>query len=94
MYQGRYDGLYVTHKSEDHNEWAKNRNRFKKNKKDDEKKEDKDNDSSTKSNDKSLALSNSLKVALLTRCDLTAAQADALIMEAKEEADFYLARNN
>jgi len=85
---GRNDGLYVTHKPEDHEEWAKNRNRFKKNKKDDEKKEDKDNESSTKSNDKSLALSNSLKAALLTRCDLTAAHADALIMEAKEEADF------
>ena len=81
---GKYEGLYVTHKPEDHDEWAKNRNRFKKR----EKKEEKSSQPQEEGQEKSLALSNSLKAALLTRCDLSAAQADALIKEAREEADF------
>ena len=87
---GKYDGLYVTHKSEDHDEWAKNRSRFKKrsDKKDDKNKEENKNEPSQQQPEKSLALSNLLKAALLTRCDLTAAQAEALIQEAREEADF------
>ena len=89
VYQGKYDGLYVTHKPEDHDEWAKNRNRFKKREKKDEKdKEMTSNEFANNANENSLALSNSLKAALLTRCDLTAAQADALIKEAREEVDF------
>ena len=86
--QGKYDGLYVTHKPEDHDEWIKNRNKFKKNRKDEDKKEVQQNENSETSNTKALALSNYLKAALLTRCDLTAAQADALIQEAKDEAVF------
>ena len=87
---GNYDGLYVTHKPEDHDEWAKNRNRFKKREKKDESYKQDENSNETPDNEKekSLALSNSLKAALLTRCDLTAAQADALIKEAREEVDF------
>ena len=83
---GKYEGLYVTHKPEDHDEWARNRNRFKKRDKkdDDNKKEDKSLQPQENGNTKSLALSNSLKAALLTRCDLTAAQADALINEARD----------
>ena len=90
MSQGKYEGLYVTHKPEDHEEWAKKRNRFKKRDKnmDDDDKEQKYSRPRLDGNVKSLALSNSLKAALLTRCDLTAAQADALIKEAGEEADF------
>ena len=84
MSSGKYDGLYVTHKPEDHDEWAKNRNRFKRrlDKNEDDKREENNQPQ------KALALSNSLKAALLTRCDLTAAQAEALIKEAREEADF------
>ena len=86
---GKYEGLYVTHKPEDHEEWAKNRNRFKRReKKDDDTKESSKDNSTLKENEKSLTLSNSLKAALLTRCDLSAAQADALIKEARMEADF------
>ena len=86
---GKYEILYVTHKPEDHEEWAKNRNRFKRReKKDDDTKESSKDNSTLKENEKSLTLSNSLKAALLTRCDLSAAQADALIKEARMEADF------
>ena len=81
---GKYDGLYVTHKPENHDKWVKNRNRFKSH----EKKEESEINASNKENDKSLALSNSLKAALLTRCDLSAAQADALIQEARDQTDF------
>ena len=81
---GQYEGLYVTHKPEDHHEWAKNRNCFKKR----EKYAEKPNEPSDNGDNRSLVLSNSLKAALLTRCDLTKAQADALLKEAREEADF------
>ena len=88
---GNWDGLYVTHKPEDHDEWAKNRNRFRKKDKNEDPQKKEESVAAKPSEDeaeKSLALSNSLKAALLTRCDLSAAQADALIKEAREEADF------
>jgi len=37
---------------------------------------------------KKLTLTDTLKTALLTKCDITGAQADALIREAETEADF------
>jgi len=35
-----------------------------------------------------LTLTDTLKTALMTKCDITGAQADALIKEAESEADF------
>ena len=77
------------------NEWAKNRNGFKKrsDKKDNKKKAEKIADKLQQDTEKSLASYSSLKAALLTRRNLNAAQAEALIQEAWEEADFKTARN-
>ena len=86
MVPGKYDGLYVTHKSEDHEDWKKRREAWRSRKPDGDKKEtDKEKNNSEP---KKLVLSDNLKAALLTRCDLTGAQADALIKEAQDESDF------
>ena len=37
---------------------------------------------------KKLSLTDTLKTTLMTKCDITGAQADALIREAETEADF------
>ena len=82
VYPDKYDGLYVTHKPEDHEDWVKRkesfRNRFAKNKPKEDSK-DKDNEDPPQ---RKLTLSESLKTALMTRCDISAAQADALLKEA------------
>ena len=70
--QGKYDGLYVTHKPEDHDEWAKNRNRFRK--RDNKNENDREETANASTN-------NENNKAL-------AAQADALIKEARDEVDF------
>ena len=86
---GTYNGLYVTHKPEDHEEWKKRRDNwraktcnstFNSKPKEEVEKQDGDN--------KKLALTDTLKAALLTRCDLMGAQADALIKEAQDDEDF------
>ena len=81
---GHYDGLYVTHKPEDHDEWQQRK---------DARNKARNNggvaaDTKPVSEEKKLALTDSLKAALLTRCDLTGAQVDALLNEARQEADF------
>ena len=85
---GRYDGLYVTHKPEDHEEWVQKKEvrkaKFVKERKNDGNGPKDDSEGTNKK----LALTDTLKAALLTRCDLTGAQADALIREAQDEADF------
>jgi len=85
---GKYNGLYVTHKPEDHDDWVQKkearRARFAK----ENSKEDKPSTSGDETA-KKLVLTENLKAALLTRCDLTGAQADALLEEARSgEADF------
>ena len=83
---GKYDGLYITHPPEEHDNWKKRqdawRARAKSDSKRNENKDDKEQDL------KKMVLSENLKAALLTRCDLTGAQADALLKEAQEDTDF------
>ena len=85
-YEDMYDGLYVTHKPEEHDEWQKRKETYKtKNrKKGSEDAKLKDTDETPKK----LTLTDTLKTALMTKCDITGAQADALIREAETEADF------
>ena len=82
---GTYDGLYVTHRPEEHEDWKKNKfqfrcEKFQKNKK----KEDEIEESSNKS----LMINDNLKTALLTHSDLTGAQIDESNNEAHAQADF------
>ena len=88
MYEDKYNGLYVTHKPEDHEDWVKRKQSYKdrmtKKKTSDVPKDDDADDSSGKK----LTLTDTLKTALMTKCDITGAQADALIKEAESEADF------
>ena len=88
VYPDKYNGLYVTHKPEDHEDWVKRkesfRNKFSKKKP----KDDNDDKDDEEPSQKKLTLSNSLKSALMTRCDISAAQADALLQEAENDADF------
>ena len=74
---GKYDGLYVTHKAVDHDKWKKKRDAWRARKPDNKNKDAEERPSSE--NNKKLVLSNNLKAALLTRCDLTDAQADVLL---------------
>ena len=84
---GTYDGLYVTHKPEDHDEWKRKRDNWSaKTKGNDSKPSDEPQKQVGK--ETKLAFTDTLKAALLTRCDLTDAQADALIKEVQEESDF------
>jgi len=84
---GKYDGLYVTHKPEDHEDWLKRkeerRAKFSKDKTSNDKSAAK-----TDNGNKNLVLTDNLRAALLTRCDLTGAQADALIKDAQNDVDF------
>ena len=88
VYEDKYNGLYVTHKPEDHEDWVKRKQSYKdrmtKKKTSDVPKDDDADDSSGKK----LTLTDTLKTALMTKCDITGAQADALIKEAESEADF------
>jgi len=77
----------VTHKAVDHDEWKKKRDAWRARKPDNKNKDAEEKPSSE--NNKKLVLSNNLKAALLTRCDLsTDAQADALLRECQDDSDF------
>ena len=81
----KYVGLYVEHKPEDHEEWKKRREAWRSRTPDSKKGADNDK---KESESKKLVLSYTLKAALITRCDLTGAQADALLKEVQDELDF------
>ena len=82
---GKYNGLYVTRKQEDHDDWMKRREAWRSRKSENSKEAENQKD---ELEPKRLVLSNNLKAALLTRCDLTGAQADDLIQEAQDDSDF------
>ena len=87
--EGSYEGLYVTHKPEEHEEWKNNRSQFRRKKYLDKKKdnsdEGKEKDSDTS---KKLVINENLKAALLTHSDLSALQIDEIIEDAQSQADF------
>ena len=90
--EGEYDGLYVTHKPEEHDEWKKNkfqfrRNKYARSKKNDENKDD-SKDEDEKDSDKKLTLNGNLKAALLTHCGLSGAQLEEILEDAQGHADF------
>ena len=86
---GRYDGLYVTHKPEDHDEWQKKKD-IQNAKKKASKVNSKDSDDKNvqQESSKSLTLNDNLKAALLTHSEMTGAQVEALLAEMGEQPDF------
>jgi len=84
--EGSYDGLYVTHKPEEHEEWKNNRSQFRK-KKFESKKNDESGEA-TNNDSKKLYINDNLKAALLTHSDLSAVQIDELLEDANFQADF------
>ena len=82
---GTYDGLYVTHRPEEYEDWKKNKFQFRREKFQKDKKKE---DEIEKSSNKSLMINDNLKAALLTHSDLTGAQIDKLMNEANAQADF------
>ena len=86
---GTYNGLYVTHKLEDHDEWKMRRDNWRaKTRNPNSTIKLKEEAAKQDGDSKKLALTDTLKAALLMRCDLTAAQVDDLIKEAQDDADF------
>ena len=68
---GAFDGLYCTHKPEDHDEWKANRNAWKKDK-------DKKDGNPTESRTKSLSVSQKLKSVLCTKLMLSDEDAEEI----------------
>ena len=88
--EGQYDGLYVTHRPEEHDVWLKRKNerltrrrRAKENQNDSEHGKQPGEDGSKK-----LVISDSLKSALMTHMDVSPEQIDALVKEAEGSSDF------
>ena len=93
--EGQSDGLYVTHKPEDHDPWLKRKNerlekrrRAKDNNNGSEEAKQPDHDGTKK-----LVISDSLKATLMTHMDISPEQIDALVQEDVRGSDFYCARN-
>jgi len=84
--EGSYDGLYVTHKAEEHDEWKNNRSQFRKKKF--ETKKDGDSDAASNNGSRKLYMNDNLKAALLTHSDLSAIQIDELLEDANAQSDF------
>ena len=89
-YEGKYDGLYVTHKPEDHDEWQKKKDASLQRKRDNKAKMNQENKVSQNQEDasKKLMLTDTLKAALLTHSDMTGAQVEELIAEVEQNSDF------
>lgn len=83
--EGSYDGLYVTHKPEEHEEWKNNKAQFRKKKTDERKEANSSNDDQSS---KKLYINDNLKAALMTHCDISGAQLDELLEESQIEPDF------
>ena len=81
--EGKYDGLYVTQKLENHAEWQKQKQERAKKKRVDE-----PSTVDQEEEHKSLSLSNAMKTVLLSHCDLTTEQADSMMKEAQEHANY------
>ena len=89
--EGKYDGLYVTHKPEEHDEWLQRKNARlsrKKCTKNDAKSDESSNKKEDEDSNK-LVISDSLKAALMTHMDISPYQVEALMKEAEGSADFH-----
>ena len=88
-FEGKYDGLNVTHKPEEHDEWLKRKNeRIAKKKKAKYAQKEGDYDKKTDENGSKLVISDLLKAALMMHMDISPEQVDAIVQEAKGSADF------
>ena len=85
---GTYYGLYVTHKPEEHEEWKRNKSEFRRNKYSKEKNNVDPDGASDDNTKKKLTIKDNLKAALLTHCELTGAQIDEILQDAKLQSDF------
>jgi len=86
--EGSYDGLYVTHKPEEHDEWKNNKAQFRKKRYEASKNNDSHDTSKEEDSAKKLTINDNMKAALLTHCDLTGAQIDEMIEKAQAQSDF------
>ena len=71
--EGLFDGLYVTHKPEDHDEWKKDKRNYRRNKN-----SSSSSETDSNSGSKKLQLTESMKQALMTDGNMTEEQATAL----------------
>ena len=85
-FEGKLNGLYVTYKPEDHDEWKKKQDAFKLKKKGN--KLQGDDSKRGEAPKKRLGLANSLKTVLMTHCEVTESQATAIVKEAEDNAGF------
>ena len=86
--EGSYDGLYVTHKPEEHDEWKCNRNQFRRKRYETRKKEESNESKDVEDNKKKLVINDNLKAALLTHSDLSSIQIDKILEDAASHSDF------
>ena len=88
--EGQYDGLYVTHKPEDHDAWLQRKNDrlAKRRRAKDNQKDSDEGKQSHEDGSKKLIISDSLKAALMTHMDVSPEQIDALVKEAEGSSDF------
>ena len=73
--EGSYDGLYVRHRPEDHEDWQA--------RKDERKRQKSSSSSNQQVESQKLSMSDKLKSALMTRCDLSESEVDNLFIESK-----------
>ena len=87
--EGKYDGLYVTHKPEDHDEWQRKKDINLEKKRTSKGKPKNDNTPEvTVNGQKKLVVNDKLKAALLTHSDMTGAQVEELLAEVDDDKDF------
>ena len=86
----KYDGLYVTHKPKEYNEWLKRKNDCIAKKKKAKESQNAGNDDKKVEEDGSrLVVSDSFKAALMTHMDIFLEQVDAIVQEAEGSEDFH-----
>jgi len=87
--EGKYDGLYVTHKPEDHDEWQRKKDQNLEKKRALKGKPKTDPPAAAPTNgSKKLVINDKLKAALLTHSDMTGAQVEELLAEVDGDQDF------
>ena len=69
--EGSYNGLYVTHKPGEHDEWDNNKAQFRRKKSEVSKRKDLNDDNKEDTSEKKFTMTDNLKLALLTSSDLT-----------------------
>ena len=73
--EGSYDGLYVRHRPENHDEWQA--------RKEERKKQNSSSSSTQKTGVQKLTMSDKLKSALMTKCDFSESEINDLLKESK-----------